>query len=96
MGEIFLENEAAEQTDEEKERKISDIIRSLEYRNPFEVLVFEILDIEDDVEQVAKYGKLIRDFIDNPENTEVRSLIVQKKFKEAAELTVSEIRQEKF
>lgn len=71
----------------------------LEYRNPFQIEVFKMLIIseklkKEDVAETERYGKIISDFIDSPNNVAVRELILQKKFKEAAELMVIEISEE--
>lgn len=76
------------------EEKISKIVRSLEYRAPFEILVFQILGVADNVEKVMEYSKAIGKFIDNPENIEIRNLIVDRRFKEAADMMVLEIQRQ--
>ena len=79
---------------QEEKQKEDFLIHSLEYRNPFQILVFKMLRVENDVELVMKYSKLIRSIIDNPDNSEVRKLILQKKFEEAAKAVVDEINRE--
>lgn len=61
-------------------------------RNRFQMFVFEKMNIGYDVDQVLKIGKIISDYIDNPENTVERDLIRQEKFTEAAEMMIVEIR----
>ena len=93
MAENFEDKEVETQTPSEEE--ISQMVGSVEYKNPFEEIVFQDLGIGDDVEQVLEYSKLIREFIGNPENSEIRDLIVRKEFKKASEIMVEEIRKEK-
>jgi len=71
----------------------------LEYRNPFQIEVFKRLILigkltREDVLDTERFGKIISDFIDNPQNTKIRELILQRQFKEAAELMVTEIGKE--
>ena len=93
MGEKSLqENNGAQIARDEKE--ISRLVRSLAYRNPFEGLVFQMLGVAEDLDRLPGYSKLIGEYIDKEENTEIRDFIIQKKFQEAAEMMVAEIRRE--
>ncbi|MGB8816161.1 MAG: hypothetical protein WCC74_02970 [Minisyncoccia bacterium] len=99
MNENFQKNPQFEklnpETDSGGERQKEDfLIHSLEYRNPLQILVFKMLGVENDVEQIMKYSKMIRNFIDDPKNHEVRSLILQKKIEEAAKIVIAEIHKE--
>lgn len=77
------------------EKSESDLIHELKYRNPVQILVFKKLDLDnDDIDRILIDRKIVSDFIDNPKNTEVRGLILQKKFEEAADLIVTEIKKE--
>ena len=82
-------------TKEPEAEEENTLIHSLEYRNPLQILIFKMLNIKDnDFEQVMKYSKIIRSVIDNPDNAEVRKLIIKKDFEEAAKIVVDEIRKE--
>lgn len=66
-------------------------------RMPFQRLVFEKLGIQDNVDKVLKDGKIISDYIDNPENSEVRDLIklgTNEGYEKAAEIMIREIQKE--
>lgn len=76
----------------EEQREESRLIRTLEYRNPFQILVFNMLGVGDDLDKIYIYSKKISDYIDNPENHEVRKLIIQKDFQTAANILVEEIK----
>ncbi len=69
---------------------------SLEVRNPFQIEVFNKLIVDGlldakDPDSIRKYSKVIRNYIDNSENARVRELILNREFKEAAEIMVIEI-----
>lgn len=69
----------------------------LKCRNLFQVEVFKILIVEkkldkNNMDEMRKYGKDISDFIDNPDNIQVRGLILKNKFEEAAAIMLEEIR----
>jgi|GEM_PF-6264652 len=84
-------------SNEEEDKEENSLIHSLEYRNPFQMLIFKMLNIKDnDFEQVMKYSKIIRSIIDDPHNTEIRKLIIQKKFEEAANIVIAEIHKEEY
>ena len=73
----------------------------LEVRNPFQIEVFNKLAVDGlidkkDTDTVRKYSKIIRKYIDNPENAGLRELILNKEFKEAAEIMVTEIERDEF
>ena len=61
-------------------------------RLSFQRVVFKKLGIEHDVDKVLTDGKIISDFIDNSDNVEVRGLIKENKFEEAAEILILEIK----
>lgn len=61
-------------------------------RLPFQIFVFEKMGIGNDTDRVLADGKIISDFIDNTANTEVRELIREKKFDEAAIIVIEEIK----
>ena len=72
------------------------IIHSLEYRNPFQIKVFTLLIKageldENNTDEMARYSKIISDYIDNPENTSIRRYIISKDFDKAAEIMNNEI-----
>jgi len=72
------------------EEEIEQNIRSLKYRNPFQIYVFKMLHLGNNVEQIMIDRKIISDYIDNPNNSEVRRLIVQNEFAKAAEILFAE------
>jgi len=76
------------------EAVIAERIRDLHYRNPFQILVFKKLDIGHNTDEIMKDRKIISDYIDNPENIEVRKLISQGPagFEEASEILIEEIK----
>lgn len=94
------ELEKQPESEEAEEKKISCLIHSLEYRNPFQTEVLNLLIADNiitkkDRDEIVAFGKIISDFIDNPENIEIRNLIIEKRFNEAAEKMVAEIQREK-
>jgi hypothetical protein len=93
MNEII----STELLNEKEDKEENSLIHSLEYRNPFQMLIFKMLNIKDnDFEQVMKYSKIIRSIIDDPDHTKVRKLIIQKKFEEAANIVIAEIHKEEY
>jgi hypothetical protein len=60
-------------------------------RLPFQKIVFQKMGIENDPDRVFLDGKIISDYIDDIKNVEVRELIKQKKFEEAAIIVLAEI-----
>jgi hypothetical protein len=61
-------------------------------RLPFQRIVFEKMGIANDPDRVLLDGKFISDFIDNPDNAEVRNLILSGKYEEASEIVIAEVR----
>ena len=59
---------------------------SMHLRNSFQVFLFRKFNVGHDVIRVETEGKIISDYIDNPENKEIRELITQEKFEEASEI----------
>ena len=82
------------------EEEISRTVDLPEYKNPFEMKVFKILITKkmlsrNSPEETEKYGKIISDFIKNPEHADIRDLIIQKRIEDAAEIMVAELEKEK-
>lgn len=61
----------------------------------FQKVAFAMLGLEHDMDNIiGKYGKDVSDFIDNPENIEVRDLImsdIDKNYEKAAVIVISKI-----
>lgn len=98
MNEILEIRDDKQITDK---KEISHLDVFLEYRNEFQwevlsLLIAEKILVKNDTKKTLEYAETISKFIDNSDNVEVRELIRQGKFKEAAQLMVDEIHREEF
>jgi hypothetical protein len=68
----------------------------LELRNPFQIEVFKLLNLNEntEIEKIIKYSKIISNLIDDHSQTNIRDLIVKKEFVEAAKSAVNLIQTE--
>jgi hypothetical protein len=88
------------ENDLEKPAVSAEILRAnrlpLGPRLRFQKVAFAMLGLEHDMDNIInKYGKDVSDYIDNPENIEVRDLIMsdtKENYQKAADLVVEEIR----
>ncbi len=83
----------------EEEKRVRDDLREtrleMRLRLPFQVAVFELLKIDSgDFERIGPLSQTLSLMIDDPNNIEIRTLIINKEFQKAAELAV-EILKEK-
>jgi hypothetical protein len=60
-------------------------------RNRLQRELFSLLNIENDVEAIGKLSPAVHDIIDNPDHVEIRQLINEGKFKEAARIIAEQI-----
>jgi hypothetical protein len=78
---------------EDRIKKDDELIRSVHYRNPLQIIVFGMLGIKTgDVEGVLKYSPIIKRIIEDASYAEIRGHIIDKHFQIAAELVVAEIK----
>lgn len=96
MQEKFSEEKNEQQVRNEED--ITRLICDIKYKNPFEITVFEMLGMDplgdtskEDAKRIEEYSGIIRAFITDTQNTEIRNLIVQRDFKKAAEIMVTEL-----
>lgn len=89
------ENFESKKIDSERsEEEITRLVKDVAHRNRFQRLAFEMLNVHNDPELALKYSTLIKNFIDDPENTEIRNLIAEENYNEAAQMMVEEIRKQ--
>jgi len=65
-----------------------------ELRMPFQRIVFERLGLHNDPDRALTDGKIISEYIDDIRNVEVREMIRERKFEEAADLLIPKIKKE--
>ena len=67
----------------------------INFRLRFQRVAFAMLGLEHNMDSIiGKYGKAISDYIDNPENTEVRDLIlsdIKENYEKAAKIVIDKV-----